>query len=114
MKIPLNPPKFEKFSIEDMVKALRQAQGAISPVTHKGDYLHWDKFRYLETPLKLSHEQWWFITKYARHTLYKQLPFVDKFGKSFVFGMPEPVLKKLFSIDRNTSIRFKDSDSILN
>lgn len=120
MKIPVNPPSFDKIITKDpnalvtLFSSLLQLQGKISAVTPKGEYLHWDKLRHLETPLKLSHERWWFATKSARKLLYKSLPFTDKYGKPFLFAMPDPVLKKLFSIDRDTSIRFKESTSILN
>ncbi len=121
MKIPVTPPNLEKLVGKNpkyiekvLINAFLQAKNTIGPTNAKGEYLHWDKLRHLETPLKLTHEQWWFATKSARKMLYKALPFNDKFGQSFVLAITDSIWKKLFLIDRNTNIKFKEATSILN
>ncbi|CAN5371375.1 Fic family protein [soil metagenome] len=105
MKPPVKPPCLENLNVEDKLATLKgmllQHHGWIQPTTDKGEYLHWDKLRHLQTPMELSAEQWWFAIKAARRTLYNSLPFTDKMHKPFYFGTPNVVLQKLHIIDRN-------------
>ena len=86
----------------------------IRPVTEKGEYLHWDKLRYLSPPHELTPEQWWSAIKLARKALYRQLPFVNKYGQAFNIATPDSVLHKLHSIDRSTGNTIQSASSILN
>lgn len=111
MKIPMSPPKYDfnqlvmtKFSLTEIFR----------PTTGKGEYLHWDKLRHLKAPENLSAEQWWHIIKLARKALYKQLPFADKNGNSFVLASTDNVLHKLHSIDRSTGNTIQSPASVLN
>ncbi|MCA9334365.1 Fic family protein, partial [Candidatus Saccharibacteria bacterium] len=109
MKIPISPPDFESLQksghLFDELFAHSLALGpgqSIQATTPRGEYLHWDKLRHLQTPYGLSSAQWWFSVKLARKALYKSLPFVDKYNRPFLLATPDPVLTKLHSIDRST------------
>ena len=99
MKMPLTPP--------DLVTLLSKTDGstlahAITIHANGLDtkYLHWDQIRRRTPPDGLSLESWWASLKLARHTLYRQLPFLDKTGNPFVIAMSEPLLIHLHHIDQ--------------
>ena len=105
MKAPLSPPSFSKLrssiSPERMVKVV----GAVmvdGPAPH-GEYLHWDKLRHKVPPEGLSHEEWWFGLKAARGGLMKHLPLVDKEGAPFLFTTADPVLERIYRVDRDAA-----------
>ncbi|TAN50966.1 MAG: Fic family protein [Methylococcaceae bacterium] len=68
-----------------------------------GAYLHWDQLRHRTPPEGLSTEQWWFGIRLARAGLWQALPLLDKSGRPFHFGTPEPVLFYLHHIDRDAA-----------
>lgn len=114
MKIPMSPPSFDLTLLRSIDFQFLGAGGAIGPVTKKGEYLHWDKLRHLKAPENLSSEQWWMLTKLARKTMDKALPFIDKNNKPFVLSSPDIVLQKLHFIDRGTGNTIQSTHSILN
>lgn len=69
----------------------------------EGEYLHWDQLRHRTPPDGLSPEEWWFAVKTARTSQSRQLPLLDKTGKSFLLATPEPVQIHLHHIDRNAA-----------
>lgn len=75
-----------------------------SPVI-EGMYLHWDELRHRKPPAGVpSAEDWWLGIKIARTPLYRALDLLlDKNGKPFMFGLPEPVLVALHHIDRDAA-----------
>lgn len=87
---------------------------SLRPTTDKGEYLHWDKLRHLETPNQLSANEWWLMTKLARSTIYKQLMFKDKNGMPFVLATTDAILQMLHSIDRSTGNAIQSPTSVLN
>lgn len=111
MKIPKTPPEMPRNHLL-MIPVL--AHGTMKPTTEKGEYLHWDKLKYLTTPVELTSEQWWFAIKLARRALYKNLSFVDKNGQPFILATPDTILYKLHSIDRSTGNAIQSPVSILN
>lgn len=118
MKIPLTPPSFKKSLksavLKDTIEFLSSVSGVVGVTTAKNEYLHWDKLRHLQPPEGLTPENWWFAMKFARMTLYKALPFIDKHGKPFVLATPDVVLKDLHSIDRNTGNSIQSPAPLLN
>lgn len=126
MKLPMPPPTYESLSQEDQkdVLATILAQNIMSQKhpniltpalsIDKKKYLHWDKLRHLEPPRDMRALDWWFVIKFVRKASYKQIPFVDKHGKPFVFNTPDLALQKLRFIDRNTGNIIQNPNSALN
>ena len=101
MKIPLTPPR-----LDGLFAGL--SSGGFPAVLHgqalvRGHYLHWDQIRHRQPPEDLTPEAWWLGIKLARLGLLKPLPFQDKIGRDFQFGMPDPVLETLHDIDRQAA-----------
>jgi Fic family protein len=59
----------------------------------------------------LDHEQWWLGLKWARQGVVRPLPLVDKEGRPFVFGSPEPVQIDLHHIDQDAAGKFRSTSS---
>ena len=101
MQAPLSPPPLDgllaKLAATEITQAITRG-----PLV-KSRYLHWDQLRHRKPPEDLSLEVWWAGIKLSRHSLYKNLPFTDKYGRPFVYGMPDPVLQSLHRIDRNAA-----------
>lgn len=118
MKIPLKPPDFhgllEKLasdSPEDLGKIL---SFGIHP-DPRGNYYHWDKLRHLKLPPhNLSHEEWWLAIKFARKTLYKNIPHSDKDGNPFVYAEPDVVRRLLHEIDIHGGGELKATEQVAN
>lgn len=102
MKIPQTPPPLERLLPHLVQCAFDHAMRVTGPLVG-GRYLHWDELRYRNPPKGLTKEDWWAATKIARQGLLKPLPFSDKHGRPFVFGMPDPVMKALHNIDRRAA-----------
>jgi len=82
----------------ELIKVL-DASDAIDP----NDYSHWDRVRHLEAPDGLSAEHWWLAIKLARRPLLRPTPLIDPNGNSFVYGMPDPVIRMLHYVDQRCS-----------
>ena len=65
-----------------------------------GRYLPWDRLRRLDPPAGLTHREWWFLLKFQRNQLYKELPLKDPSGNAFVYGVPDLVLQSLHYVDQ--------------
>lgn len=66
-------------------------------------YLHWDKLRHLDPPEGLNSEQWWLGLKASRAAEARLLPWADKEGAQFRYGLPDLVLKRLHHVDQRAS-----------
>jgi Fic family protein len=113
MQIPLHPPKqsalFKDLKPETLKAILKEGSAPLV----KGQYLHWDELRHRQPPAELTAEYWWMSIKLARQALYRYLPSLrDKTGRSFVFGMPEPVLIDLHHIDRDAAGEISDAADV--
>ncbi|PZS23157.1 MAG: Fic family protein, partial [Pseudonocardiales bacterium] len=64
------------------------------------DYVHWDKLRHLKAPRGLTHEEWWFLTKWGRLPLQRRIPLTDPKGAPFVYGVPDLVARLLHYVDQ--------------
>lgn len=105
MHIPLTPPDAMAILVKlapEGLAALFGQGGEASPLIN-GRYLHWDELRHRTPPEGLSHEHWWVRLKLARQSQYKVLPLLDKQGKPFVIGVPEPAQVALHHIDRDAA-----------
>ena len=100
MKLPHHPPEtsdlFAILEPGDVQEVLQLQPGPLV----KDAYLHWDELRHRNPPEGLDHEKWWLGIKWARQALLKPLPLVDKGGRPFWFGSPEPVLIDMVQIDQ--------------
>ena len=97
MKRPDSPPpsstlwqKYEGQASEVLAR--------VAEPTVRGEYLHWDKVRYLEPPEGLTHETWWFGLKILRATQ-KRIPLTDTSGSPFTFNLPDSLLECLHHVD---------------
>jgi Fic family protein len=99
-KIP--PPTKQILSSLAQDDFARVFLGQPTPLVN-GHYLHWDELRHRLPPEGLSHELWWLGIKTARTALAQPLPFSDKNGKAFTFGIPEPVQIHLHHIDQDAA-----------
>lgn len=114
MHIPLTPPSASAILgslTPAQLGALFQGQNEVSPLVN-GRYLHWDELRHRPPPAHLSHELWWVRLKLARQGQYKQLPLLDKAGKPFVLGVPEPAQIALHRIDRDAASQIATASPI--
>ncbi len=96
---PTYPELVAKLGGEAFVRALRTVQSAPS----EDRYLHWDKLRHLDPPGDLSSEEWWLGLKANRIAEARVLPWSDKEGTSFRYGLPDLVLKRLHRVDQRAS-----------
>ncbi|OGT03166.1 MAG: filamentation induced by cAMP protein fic [Gallionellales bacterium RBG_16_57_15] len=110
MKLPLTPPDLNTLlsnvTGRDIANAIQNRSKILD-----NHYLHWDQIRRRPPPDGLTTESWWVALKFARNTLYRQLPLLNKTGEPFVLAMPEPVLVHLHHIDQEAGGKIISSAS---
>jgi len=67
------------------------------------EYRHWDKLRHLEPPEALSHREWWFLLKWGRQQLRREIPLTDPDGRQFAYVVPDLVFRLLHFVDQRCS-----------
>ncbi len=83
---------------ERLIQIMRRA------ISEPGDgYVHWDTLRHRDPPDGLTHEEWWFLLKWTRRQLLRNLPLTDAQGEHFVYGMPDAVQRALHQVDQRCS-----------
>lgn len=97
MKRPKLPPPIAGLWKEFGQRAVEILGKVVEP-TVLGEYLHWDKLRFLEPPEGLSRQAWWFGLKLHRAQS-KQIPLRDSTGIPFRFNLPDPLPECLHQID---------------
>jgi Fic family protein len=101
MKIPLAPPRLDdlmvKISPKQKLIDVINAQFGAEP---NGQYLHWDKLRFLKPPAGYSIEEWWIGVAIARKAVAKASHFFDKSGQPFTYVMAESLQRRLHQIDQ--------------
>lgn len=116
MHIPQSPPKFHELAREIVSDSQDRFAEILSyriPPDPKEKYYHWDKLRHLKTPPhKLSHREWWFAIKSARHSLYQPLPHNAEDGTPFVFAEPNVARRLLHEIDIHGGGELKSSSQV--
>ncbi|MBW8366423.1 MAG: Fic family protein [Arenimonas sp.] len=97
MAIPLTPPPLSE---------LFQAQPgrlakvfALQSQLDDGRYLHWDEIRHRTPPDGFTVEEWWAALKLKRSGSLRELPFKDRRGVPFKFGMTDCIVELLHKID---------------
>jgi Fic family protein len=110
MKIPSIPPDWREI-LEDYFDGNPASVRDVlmnTEVTHKGEYIHWDKLRRLKAPDGYSHEKWWLALKSARQ---KQAKFLGSLlstkGEPFIFSLPDPIPENLHHIDQDAGGRIE-------
>lgn len=105
MKIPVTPPSFktELKSWGDNTSANIDLlmNPEVGMTDDKGRYLHWDKLRHLTPPKGYSEKLYWLAIRWARNKISKPLPFMDKAGTPFRYGMPDSVMRDILWISEN-------------
>ena len=97
MRKPVAPPPQTKLWREVGEQAL-SALGQVAEPSVRGEYVHWDKLRYLDPPPGLSHHAWWFALK-IRRAQSKRIPLRDAAGMPFNFNLPDPLPECLHHVD---------------
>ncbi|WP_026852710.1 Fic family protein [Geothrix fermentans] len=109
MKLPQPPPDLSSLlaTIDptDITKILASEPG---PLVNEA-YLHWEELRHRTPPGGLDHERWWLGLRLARQALLKPLPLLDKKGRPFLFGSPDPVQIDLHHIDQDAAGEIKSA-----
>ena len=99
MKTPVPPPDRDELLAKSDTSKKLNAILAVSPLV-KGRYIHWDKLRHLDPPAGLTTYEWWLGVKFARAQLVKPIGLLDRLGRPFVYGTPDPILRLLHEIDQ--------------
>lgn len=106
MKRPAPPPPIERLmKIVDSSgpEGLTRVFAEASPVDDRGQYLHWDKLRYLSPPEGLTTEEWWLGTKISRRAGARSLPLRDSLDSPFRFTNVNQVQQIAHQIDQEVS-----------
>ena len=117
MKRPKRPPEFDKLlkSFMGDPSRLDRLFLDIPEVAHSASYLHWDKLQYLDPPLALTSEEWWFALKLQRRSSYKKLPLYDHLRTPFVMSpTSDPIPERLHIIDLGAGGHIQMSEQIAN
>ena len=103
MKIPESPPPLlellSEFQEKNTISKILDYYGNL----RDRKYYHWDKLKYLEAPEGVSHREWWGALKLSRNSSRREIPLKDKEGNNFFYNLPDLVLEKLHTIDKNAS-----------
>ena len=114
MKKPIAPPDVAslpaKVGMEKMVELL----STLGDLPARPDYLHWDKLVHLSPPAGVSHEQWWWLLKWQRRPLYKNISLKDTKGQPFRFLTIDPIPEELHKIDQSAGGRIGISAPVIN
>lgn len=98
-KAPTYADLVAKLGGEATVKALQILRGR----QVEDRYLHWDRLSHLDPPGGLSNEEWWLGLKASRVAEARFLPWSDKDGTPFRYGLPDSVLRRLHRVDQRAS-----------
>jgi Fic family protein len=79
-----------------------------------GAYLHWDELRHRSPPEGLTAQEWWTGVKLARNYMRKPVPLRDKTGRTFVYCLPDPVLRLLHEVDQNATGGIQLAEEVTN
>jgi len=98
-KAPIYMDLVAKLGGEAVVNVFRTLRNA----PPEDRYLHWDKLRRLDPPDGLNSEEWWLGLKASRAAEARFLPWRDKEGTPFRYGLPDLVLRRLHRVDQRAS-----------
>ena len=114
MKIPESPHDYVRIISEMQKKEQVVLFQNLQPTDAEGRYLHWGKLKYLEPPEGMSNEEWWVGLKLARNAMKKELPLLDKQGRSFWYCVTNKMEKEFHWLDLNTAGTLGTEEQILN
>lgn len=97
MAIPESPPSLADLARTDPAVFARAF--ALQPRLDDMRYLHWDELRHRPPPAGATSTDWWFALKLRRTGALRSLPFTDRHGKPFQFGMTDCIVELLHRID---------------
>jgi Fic family protein len=103
MKVPDSPPDvFAALDTETRNQLVLRGvlEGRFLSVDTKGRYLHWDDQKHRQPPPGYSHSQWWGLTKVARNSVGRKLPFVSTAGTPATYVLTDLMSQMLMDIDR--------------
>ena len=101
MRHPLAPPSVDELLHKTEPDRLPRII-EVSPLVG-GEYAPWDTVIRLAPPSGLTSEEWWLGIRLARNQLLNPVPLHDASGAAFGVGMPDPVLRLVYEIDRRAS-----------
>jgi len=116
MKMPNKPPDFDSIQ-KSIFRDIQRVEVVLSSrlkMSEAEGYLHWDKLQFHKPPGGLTKEEWWFIIKDRRRSLYRQVPLKDKEGDSFNYLIVDPVPERLHEIDQGAGGFIHMPDQITN
>ncbi len=97
MKKPKSPPP-NRDQWKEFGEQAFEIFSKVTDPTVRGEYLHWDKLRFLKPPEGLSHRAWWFGLKLRREQS-KFIPLEDASRRPFRFNLPDPLPEWLHRTD---------------
>lgn len=112
MKIPVSPPPWSSLVDRHSRELGRLFSYRFGPEV-RGVYEHWDRVRHLTPPVEgLEPEQWWLCIKYARLSLYSELPLRDKERAPFKVALSDSIQRRLFLVARDAAGALKGADRV--
>lgn len=111
MKIPVPPPLWRELVPKYSNDLGHLFSMRLGPEV-KGVYEHWDHLRYLTPPEGLNIEQWWLCIKYARLSLFSELPLRDKEGAPFTVALSDSIQRRLFLVARDAAGALQGADRV--
>lgn len=103
MKIPATPPSFGQLIQANSGPVLSKILGKQIGPDVDGVYEHWDHLRHLTPPTGLTVEQWWLAIRFARLSMARSLPLLDKEHEEFRVSITSAMQRKLHFIDREAA-----------
>ena len=100
MKLPVRAPKlFDSLGLLQSNPVLIFEIGKkVSEPTVSGEYVHWDRLRFLKPPEGLTLDEWWLAIKLKRMGG-RTIDLADTSGASFSFNLVDPLPEYLHEID---------------
>ena len=115
MRVPVKAPKLAELAAGiQSLEALMALAGKADGFTVDGQYLHWDKLRYLKLQKNTAHRDLWAALKFRREAAMRSIPLCDSSGNHFRYCTTAEVQEDLLFIDQNASGRIEMPDQITN
>lgn len=102
MKLPMPAPQIGEL-LQKLNPDLGSVLGSDVGPEVDGVYDHWDHVRHLPPPTGLTPETWWLALKFARTTISRELPLLDKAQKAFRLSVTDSMQRHLHRIDREAA-----------
>lgn len=119
MKLPAPPPDLSQIlrgllaGPDGLDRLGRLTTAGLGPAP-AGRYRHWESFKNVLPLSDFTAEEQWLAVKFARQSLYRELPLRDTAGAPFKYALPTPALEMLHQIDRSAGGNIRGSDQVMN